>query len=204
MALVKNTIGEDTLEYKNLETNLVSLKTALMDCTIEIDQLKDEMRETIYFKPIEEAIERLDVFRNNLNSINGLINDTAKITKDGEYTQLGKLSLTLDAASYTKTLESLQEAQKEYAVEHQRWLEDESYSDEEHLRKEQEIREKIIGGLNDSYSARYAILDQLKNRYSEEISYIKELISVYKEEINKKKELADYDKNLKKKNKNIQ
>ena len=203
MQLVKDTIGEDTQEYKDLESGLVSLRTEVMDCTISIDQLYDAQREAIYFKPIEEAIEKFQKLRSNLEAVNELIADTAKLTRDGEFTQLGKLSLTLDAASYSNTLKSIQKLQEEYTVEHQRWLEDETYSDEESLKKQQEIREQLLSEVNKAYSGRAAILDQLKNRYGEEVNYIKELISAYKEELAKKKELADYDKSLKKKNKSI-
>lgn len=197
---VKETIGENTEDYKDLENQIIRLEQEYMDTTIAIDQLQDQMREELYLKPYDEAIEKLQKIRSNLQSVNGLITDTMKLTKDGEWTELGKVSLALDSQTYINSLNSLNEAVEQYYENEKQHTEDISYSDEKYLKRQQEIRETILNNMNEVSSARQAILEAEKARYRQEIDYIQELINAQKKNLQKKKELADYEKNLRKKN----
>jgi len=53
-------------------------------------------------------------------------------------------------------------------------------------------------------SQRQVIIKDVTDRYQTEITYINKLIEARKNEINKKKEMYDYDKKLRKQNKDVQ
>jgi len=134
------------------------------------------MRHELYIKPIEEAIQRLETLRANFAAINGLIDDEGKITKEGDYTEQGILSLTFDMGSYNAALEQVEQARREYEVMHERWLEDDSYSDEQYLADRQTAIEAIQKAMSNANASRQSIMTTIKNRYRTEIDYIKELI----------------------------
>ena len=201
---VTDVLGEESDEYRELQNVYVNSKIEIMDTIIELDKLKDAFREATHFKPFEEAIENLKTLRSNLDSVNSLINDQMKVTSEGTFTQLGKVSLALDVSNYVKSLEIVDQASEEYYKNQERHAFDASYSDEEYLKKSQTIREQLLQGMAEVNSARQAIVEAEKSRYQEEINYLKKLIDAQKDELSKKKELADYDKNLKNKTKAVQ
>lgn len=200
----KSRLGENSQDYIELEQTLHSVKGEILDTIMELDKLRDAFREAIYFKPYEEAIEKLKQVRSTLKSVNDLISDQMKITRDGEFTQLGVVSLTLDVADYNRSLALVEKATQEYYENEQRWALDATYSDEEYLTKQQEIRNEILANMADVNAARDAIIQAEKSRYQQEVSYIKDLISAQSDELRKRKEIADYEKNLRVKSKNIQ
>ena len=53
------------------------------ETSISINQLADEMRQGLYIKPIDEAIERLQQLKANYNAINDLIDSDSLITEEG-------------------------------------------------------------------------------------------------------------------------
>ena len=161
--MLKDILQEDTEEYREVQSTLNNLRQTYMDLTINIDQLQDEMRQELYLKPIEEAIEKIQRLQNALSSLNGMISNEAKLTEDGEYTQLGKVSLALDTAQYTQSLKELEDAQEYYATIQERYLNDASYSGEEYMTDMQKASEQIIEAMQNVNSAREAMLSAEKS-----------------------------------------
>jgi len=197
----KEIIGEDTDDYRAMEQKLNDLKNSYDQITISIEDLYDTIRKELYIQPIDDAIERLQNLQDTLGGINSLIDEEMKLTKEGDYTDMGKLSLVIDFASYDLSLKEVEKAKARFDEINERWQNDASYSDEEYMVDRQETIQKYQSALNSVLSNRNSILDTIKNRYRTEIDYIKELINAQSEELQKRKSLNDYDKSLKDKTK---
>ena len=203
IAKVKDTTGEGTEEYREMQNTLIQLRNEYDSTLISMDKLEDAMRHELYIKPIEEAIQRLETLRANFSAINSLIEEDSKITKEGNYTEQGVLSLTFDMTSYNSAMEQIEKARQEYEIMHERWLQDDSYSDEQYLADRQRAIEAIQKAMSNANVSRQSIMTTIKNRYRTEIDYIKELIQTQSEELAKRKEMDDYDRNLKDKTKSV-
>ena len=59
LKLLKDILQTDTEEYREIQGTLNGLRQTYMELTISIDQLQDEMRQKLYLRPIEEAIEKV-------------------------------------------------------------------------------------------------------------------------------------------------
>jgi hypothetical protein len=81
---------------------------------------------------------------------------------------------------------------------------DESYSLEEYTKRKNELEAQGRDVLATLASQRQTIIKNITDRYQTEITYINKLIDARRNELNKRKELYDYDKKLRKQNKDVQ
>lgn len=207
LEMVGEFIGKDTDDYLELQQALNDTKNRYDDVAISLNQTHDGFRTEYYLKPIDEAIERLEKLRSNFEFINGLIQDESKLTDEGEYTDMGKLSLSLDLGSYNTASDELTKAIEEYRKLEELYESEDNtgyYSYEDFLKDSESAMEKIRSAMSARESSSQAVITAIKNRYQTEINYIKELIAARQEELNKQKEIDQYERDMRNKNKSVQ
>ena len=215
---------KDSEDWKKAWNTINSLEGQVRSTVVEIDKLYHEMQDTVIFKPIRDAIDDIQRLRSNISSVLDLISDDMKLTKDGDFTELGLASLTGQLSSYQSTLEEI-----EKTLEYQRKLTDEynrqetitsytvdsttgakteikrlKYTTEEYTEAMEEAQKKTQDALKNAQTYRTQIINAITTRYKTEIDYISELIDKRKEALQKQKEMNDYDKTLKNKTNEIQ
>lgn len=202
--VAKGTILRGTEEHKKMLTDIEDAKTEVWALDGEIQKLYDSMREDVYFKPIENAIKQTETLRKATDQLKGFISQEMMYTTDGMFTKLGTVKYTMDVQSYKQAQDQLTQIIQEQQVINERFTLDRSFSMEEYMEKMQALEAQYRDTMGNLVSYRQAIIKDVTDRYQTEVTYINKLIDAQKNEINKKKELYDYDKKLRKQNKDVQ
>lgn len=202
--LAKGTILSGSEEHKKMLADIEEAKTEVLDLDSEIQKLYDSMREDVYFKPIEYTIKQMDTLRKATDQLKGLISQEMIYTTDGTFTNLGTVKYTMDVQSYKQAQDQLTQIIQEQQVINERFTLDSSFSMEEYMEKMQALEAQYRDTMGNLVSYRQAIIKDVTDRYQTEITYINKLIDAKKNELNKRKELYDYDKKLRKQNKDVQ
>ena len=204
LANIKKALGEDSEEYRTSQNALYDLQNSMNDVIIEMDKLRDESREVLYFKPIEEYIDRLNKLRDNLSELTDMFSEDQYFTIDGEYTQFGLAAAESAMSGYTRSLQAIAKIEEEFNENEKRYREDMTYSDEEYLEKREQITDAMRKEVQDANSYRNKIKSIYESRYRQELNYLQEIIKARQEALQKQKEMYDYDKQLRNKTKDIQ
>jgi len=104
LAEIGVSLGEDSEEYRTAQNELYELQNKMNDTIITIDKLRDESREVLYFKPIEEYIAKVNKLRDSLDELVGMFSEDMYFTDDGEYTQFGLATAEAAMSGYTRSL----------------------------------------------------------------------------------------------------
>jgi len=75
---------------------------------------------------------------------------------------------------------------------------------EEYQTKLKEYQDQAVSAMQAASQARQSIIKDVTDRYETELKYINKLIEARKKELEKRKQTYEYDKKLKKSNKEIQ
>lgn len=203
-AISSGRIIEGSEEWKKMQTEINNTSKEIVDLEIDIGEVQDALREDVYFKAIDNVIDQFAALHKATEQFKGLISPDMMYTTDGVFTQLGIDKYAMDLRAY-------KEAQDEYtyiaaAIRQNNDLfgSDESYSLEEYTKRKNELEAQGRDVLATLASQRQTIIKNITDRYQTEITYINKLIDARKNELNKRKELYDYDKKLRKQNKDVQ
>lgn len=201
----KGTVIYGSEEWKEADQHIRELEADTIGLRTEVDELKDSMVEDVYFKPIDNAINQLSNLRKSLEDFEGLISQDMMYTEDGTFTELGIAKYTFDVREYKVAQEELDNIGA--AIRNLNKL----YNDGTLQMSESEYQERLTNlqgqarsALTTLSSERQQIIKDITDRYQTEVNYINKLIDARKNELNKRKEIEQYDKKLKKSNKEIQ
>lgn len=190
-------------EWREYTTKVTELRNQAIETQIEIEKLQDEMVQEIYFKPLEEAIEKVKTLRENVSSLQQLITDDMKFTKQGDYTVWGIAHITADANALNLARDEITRVKQEYDALNAAY-QNGSISAEDYLKRSNDLNKSMQDAVKAADSARRSMIKTIQDRYQTEIEYINKLIDARKKEIQKAKERFQYDKSLKKSTKEIQ
>ena len=202
---VKNgTIVNGSEEYKSMVVGIQEARIEVLKLDSQINELYDDMRENVYFKPLENMIKNLDALRKGLDQIKGTISQEMMYTTDGTFTELGTAKYAMDIRGYKLLQDQFTKIRTAQQLLTNR-MGQESYLDlETYNSKMKEYEAQARDVITSLASQRQVIIKDVTDRYQTEITYINKLIDARKNEINKKKEYYDYDKKLRKQNKDVQ
>lgn len=203
--LATGQVKRGTKDFFDLQSQINDLNSEAVECEINIEKLYDSMLEDVYFKPLDKAIKQLNELRNTLQSIEGLISDEMMFTEEGAFTELGQVKYTMDTRSFKNAQDELDTIQTAIA-ELNRLYKNGNFnmSVEEYQTKLKEYQDQAVSAMQAASQARQSIIKDVTDRYETELKYINKLIDARKKEIQKQREMYEYDKGLKKSNKEIQ
>lgn len=187
---------EYSKQYHEIQSSIYNLKAAN-------DELKDSMRDDIYWRNFEKAHTVTQKLADNLQSLNSMIDDDSLFDDNGKLTRNGNAKVALYLKQY--------ETAKEEVVNYMKDLNNAFKLNYQGMYTTDEYNEKLTElqkGLLEASGSVKSFADSLTELYIKqgqaEIDALNELIKSRTEALNKKKEYYDYDKTIRTKSKDIQ
>ena len=200
----KKYAGDPDNEYfKQYTQEALDADTAINNLEADNEELKDSMRNDIYFRDLERMLEVTEHLRNSLSTIASLITDEMMFDDDGKMTDLGITKLATSIKEYESYMDDIQTIQKKIAtIEGLKGQE--GYSEKEYLEDLKNAQEELNEAIKNGGSAREAILNIMKSQSKAELDAIFKVIDARNKLLQKTEDYYNYDKNMKKSSKELQ
>lgn len=198
------TIVEGSQEWINMKSEIVEAKEAVTDYDTSIESLKQQQIGVYYEEQFDRAIEKIDQFKDRLDTLNGIISDDMKIDKNtGLLTEWGATSVMLNRNQFSenqkemrKLLDEKKQIEKDYAAG--------NFGEKTYDEKMKNVQSQFNSLISSNSSLQNDMLSLVKNQAQAELDVLNKVISKRKEALSAKKDYYDYDKTLKDKTKDIQ
>lgn len=198
------TIVEGSQEWINMKSEIVEAKKAVTDYDTSIENLKQQQIGVYYEEQFDRAIEKIDQFKDRLDTLNEIISDDMKIDKNtGLLTEWGATSVMLNRNQFSanqeemrKLLEEKKQIEKDYAAG--------NFGEKTYDEKMKNVQSQFNSLISSNSSLQNDMLSLIKNQAQAELDALNKVISKRKEALSAKKDYYDYDKTLKDKTKDIQ
>lgn len=196
----KNNNQEDMKKY---EEEVNNAKTAINNLLISNQELKNSMRDEIYYKPIVEAIDKWEKLRDSIKDVTSIFNDDDWMyDADGKLTEYGEFVVYNTYSSYKATQEEIKKCSEALA----KYEEDRINGDltaEEYEERSQELAERNISLIQEQKDC-YETLWNVANKQGQaSLDAIFKEIDARVELLEKMKEQNDYANNVENKKKEI-
>lgn len=188
-------------EWMQMQNEINACKGSADDLRTSNEELKNSMRDDIYYRGFERAIKAAQNLQNSLTTISSLIDEDAMFDDDGNLTDYGTAAIATNIANVRSEKEELNQLMKERAkmAEHR-----DEYSDTEWADAIQKSDQDIADAVKSIKSAEDSVTTILKNNAKQKLDAINKTIDAYKESLTTAKSYYEYDKQLKSSNKEIQ
>lgn len=188
-------------EWMQMQNEINACKGSADDLRTSNEELKNSMRDDIYYRGFERAIKAAQNLQNSLTTISSLIDEDAMFDDDGNLTDYGTAAIATNIANVRSEKDELNQLMQERAkmAEHR-----DEYSDTEWADAIQKSDQDIADAVKSIKSAEDSVTTILKNNAKQKLDVINKTISAYSEAIKKSNDYYTYDKQLKSSNKDIQ
>ena len=188
-------------EWMQMQNEINACKGSADDLRTSNEELKDSMRDDIYYRGFERAIKKAQDLQNSLTTISSLIDEDAMFDDDGNLTDYGTAAIATNIANVKSEKEELNQLMQERAkmAEHR-----DEYSDTQWADAIQKSDQDIADAVKSIKSAEDSVTTILKNNAKQKLDAINKTIDAYKESLTTAKSYYEYDKQLKSSNKEIQ
>lgn len=188
-------------EWMQMQNEINACKGSADDLRASNEELKNSMRDDIYYRGFERAIKAAQNLQNSLTTISSLIDEDAMFDDDGNLTDYGTAAIATNIANVKSEKEELNQLMQERAkmAEHR-----DEYSDTEWADAIQKSDQDIADAVKSIKSAEDSVTTILKNNAKQKLDAINKTIDAYKEAIQTSHDYYTYDKQLKSSNKDIQ
>lgn len=198
------TIVEGSEEWTNMKAEIVDAQNAVSDYNIKIEELKQSKIGVYYEEQFDRAIDKIDQFKDRLDTLKGVISDDMKIDKNtGLLTEWGATSVMLNRNQFAenqKELKTLLDEQKQIEADYAAG----NFGEKTYNEKMKNVKSQQNSLISSQSSLQNEMLSLIKNQAQAELDVLNKVISKRKEALSAKKEYYDYDKTLKNKTKDIQ
>ncbi len=188
-------------EWLQMQNEINACKGSADDLRASNEELKNSMRDDIYYRGFERAIKAAQNLQNSLTTISSLIDEDAMFDDDGNLTDYGTAAIATNIANVKSEKEELNQLMQERAkmAEHR-----DEYSDTEWADAIQKSDQDIADAVKSIKSAEDSVTTILKNNAKQKLDAINKTIDAYKTSLSTEKSYYEYDKQLKSSNKEIQ
>lgn len=188
-------------EWMQMQNEINACKGSADDLRTSNEELKNSMRDDIYYRGFERAIKAAQNLQNSLTTISSLIDEDAMFDDDGNLTDYGTAAIATNIANVKSEKEELNQLMQERAkmAEHR-----DEYSDTEWADAIQKSDQDIADAVKSIKSAEDSVTTILKNNAKQKLDAINKTIDAYRDCLNMTKSYYEYDKQLKSSNKEIQ
>lgn len=188
-------------EWMQMQNEINACKGSADDLRTSNEELKNSMRDDIYYRGFERAIKAAQNLQNSLTTISSLIDEDAMFDDDGNLTDYGTAAIATNIANVKSEKEELNQLMQERAkmAEHS-----DEYSDTEWADAIQKSDQDIVDAVKSIKSAEDSVTTILKNNAKQKLDAINKTIDAYKTSLSTEKSYYEYDKQLKSSNKEIQ
>lgn len=194
-------IKKGSQEWMQMQGEIDACTSSANDLRTTNEELKNSMRDDIYYRGFERAIKAAQNLQNSLTTISSLIDEDAMFDDNGNLTDYGTAAIATNIANVKSEKEELNQLMQERAkmAEHR-----DEYSDTEWADAIQKSDQDIADAVKSIKSAEDSVTTILKNNAKQKLDAINKTISAYSEAIKKSNDYYTYDKQLKSSNKDIQ
>lgn len=194
-------IKKGSQEWMQMQGEIDACTSSANDLRTTNEELKNSMRDDVYYRGFERAIKAAQNLQNSLTTISSLIDEDAMFDDDGNLTDYGTAAIATNIANVKSEKEELNQLMQERAkmAEHR-----DEYSDTEWADAIQKSDQDIADAVKSIKSAEDSVITILKNNAKQKLDAINKTISAYSEAIKKSNDYYTYDKQLKSSNKDIQ
>lgn len=188
-------------EWMQMQNEINACKGSADDLRTSNEELKNSMRDDIYYRGFERAIKAAQNLQNSLTTISSLIDEDAMFDDDGNLTDYGTAAIATNIANVRSEKDELKDllAERAKMAEHR-----DEYSDTEWADAIQKSDQDIADAVKSIKSAEDSATTILKNNAKQKLDSINKTIDAYKTAISTQKSYYEYDKQLKSSNKEIQ
>lgn len=194
-------IKKGSQEWMQMQGEIDACTSSANDLRTTNEELKNSMRDDIYYRGFERAIKAAQNLQNSLTTISSLIDEDAMFDDDGNLTDYGTAAIATNIANVKSEKEELNQLMQERAkmAEHR-----DEYSDTEWADAIQKSDQDIADAVKSIKSAEDSVTTILKNNAKQKLDAIDKTIDAYKTAIQTSHDYYTYDKQLKSSNKDIQ
>lgn len=203
----KGIIKEGSQEFYEMKEQVDTLNSSVDRITTSILELQDDMRNEIFYRALQKALDTADHLRDALSSIRGLITDEMMFDDNGNITGLGITNLAMSLKEYESALGSLGtllQKRNKILQSYNNGVNTTNYNRKEFEADMNEITGEIQSMLSNTNSLRQAITDMLAKTSKAELDATYKIIDARSELLRKQREYYDYDKTLKGKTNDLQ
>lgn len=188
-------------EWMQMQNEINACKGSADDLRTSNEELKNSMRDDIYYRGFERAIKAAQDLQNSLTTISSLIDEDAMFDDDGNLTDYGTAAIATNIANVRSEKEELNQLMQERAkmAEHR-----DEYSGTEWADAIQKSDQDIADAVKSIKSAEDSVTTILKNNAKQKLDATTKVIQSYQEAIKTSHDYYTYDKQLKSSNKDIQ
>ena len=171
-------------EWMQMQNEINACKGSADDLRASNEELKNSMRDDIYYRGFERAIKAAQNLQNSLTTISSLIDEDAMFDDDGNLTDYGTAAIATNIANVKSEKEELNQLMQERAkmAEHR-----DEYSDTEWADAIQKSDQDIADAVKSIKSAEDSVTTILKNNAKQKLDAINKTIDAYKEAIQTQK-----------------
>lgn len=195
-------------QWLKMVKELSDLDGNILDCKTDIEKFNNSIQQ-VHWDNLDELSDRLSGIKSELENIASLLEDEDVIDDNGNWTVEAITRLGLAAQQYEEAEYRVKKYSDEIDGLNKAYLEG-KYSADEYAEKLQELKNAQWDAVNDSESAKDAIIsineeriDALEEMKQKEIDAMQEVIDKRKEELDAEKDLADYREQLAEKTKSV-
>lgn len=207
-AMSSGVVKQGTEEWLEMSTTITEAENSVADLNTTIENTKQKQLTTKYEEMFDRAIAKAEQLISKIDTINDLLTEEMMYDYDtGQLTDMGALSLTLNAKSMNDSLDNLQQ----YVNKRQQIIDDFANGDKDLSKYGEKTYDELMSendsniqnALKNANSYKQQILSIVKTQSQKEQDALFKVIDARKEALKKKKEYYDYDKQLKSKTKEI-
>lgn len=195
--------SETSQEYLDAMQSLHEYDLALNNSLIAEEQLKDALRDDVYWRTFDKAHESAERLAKILSGISNLISEDMFFDHDGNLTEYGIVHIGELVEQYKNAQEEVKNFSND--IENLENLYEEGwYTQDEYEQKLNELQESLLNSASDLKGYIENIKDMYQEIDQKELDALNELIDKRKEALSAKKNYYDYDKTLRSSTKDLQ
>lgn len=202
-ALSSGKIKKGSEEWLEMSTTITEAESAVKDLDTTIENTKQKQLTTKYEEMFDRAIAKAEQLISKIDTINDLLTEEMMYDYDtGQLTDMGALSLTLNAQSMNDSLDTLQN----YVKKRQQIIDDYNnklFGEQKYDELMSENDSNIQNALKNANSYKQQILSIVKTQSQKEQDALFKVIDARKEALKKKRDYWEYDKKIKSSTKEI-
>ena len=207
-AMSSGVVKQGTEEWLEMSTTITEAENSVADLNTTIENTKQKQLTTKYEEMFDRAIAKAEQLISKIDTINDLLTEEMMYDYDtGQLTDMGALSLTLNAKSMNDSLDNLQQ----YVNKRRQIIDDFANGDKDLSKYGEKTYDELMSendsniqnALKNANSYKQQILSIVKTQSQKEQDALFKVIDARKEALKKKRDYYEYDKKIKSSTKEI-
>lgn len=207
-AMSSGVVKQGTEEWLEMSTTITEAENSVADLNTTIENTKQKQLTTKYEEMFDRAIAKAEQLISKIDTINDLLTEEMMYDYDtGQLTDMGALSLTLNAQSMNDSLDNLQQ----YVNKRHQIIKDFANGDKDLSKYGEKTYDELMSendsniqnALKNANSYKQQILSIVKTQSQKEQDALFKVIDARKEALKKKRDYYEYDKKIKSSTKEI-